>query len=287
MSAPPEPIRRILVALDASEASIAALEGAAMLAAHLRAELLGLFVEDENLLRLAGLPFAVEQGTLFSRTQPLGPEQMEQRLRAQAVRAEQSLSVAAARYSCRCEFRVVRGQVEGELLAAMQDTDLAALGSVGVQVVNRSRLGRTARTAIDRAARPLLLLPPGGAVRGPVTVVYDASPLASRALELAVPLAQQLSGEGAQALLVLVTAENPPAANALAQAARVHLERAGTRYRILMTEGRQPEPLIAAVRRERSGTVVLAGDAGPFRSELTRRLLEEVGCAVLLAGNVS
>jgi nucleotide-binding universal stress UspA family protein len=50
--------RRILVALDASVNSLAAIEQAATLAANLEAEQLGLFVEDINLLRIATLPFA-------------------------------------------------------------------------------------------------------------------------------------------------------------------------------------------------------------------------------------
>ena len=52
--------RRILVVLDASPFGLEALEAAAGLAARLRAELQGLFVEDVDLLRLAGLPFARE-----------------------------------------------------------------------------------------------------------------------------------------------------------------------------------------------------------------------------------
>ena len=49
--------RRILVALDASAHSHAALAAAVALAARLHAEIEGLFVEDINLLRLAELPF--------------------------------------------------------------------------------------------------------------------------------------------------------------------------------------------------------------------------------------
>ena len=47
-------IRRILVALDASPHSQAALQAASELAAALKAELVGIFVEDVNLLHLAG-----------------------------------------------------------------------------------------------------------------------------------------------------------------------------------------------------------------------------------------
>lgn len=51
---------RVLIALDANLRSLDALRLAAELAARLEAELLALFVEDVNLIRLAGLPFARE-----------------------------------------------------------------------------------------------------------------------------------------------------------------------------------------------------------------------------------
>jgi len=56
---------RILVALDATEDSLTSLDLATRLAAKLRAELEGLFVEDINLLRMADLPC-----TRVVRTQP-------------------------------------------------------------------------------------------------------------------------------------------------------------------------------------------------------------------------
>ncbi len=71
------PIRRILVALDASGASLAALDAAARLAATLEAELLGLFVEDEDLLRLAGLPCAREVGFTFTQARRMESADME------------------------------------------------------------------------------------------------------------------------------------------------------------------------------------------------------------------
>ena len=58
-SEPKFAIRRILIALDASTHSLAALDAAAEMAANMQAELIGLFVEDENLLHLsykAGIP---------------------------------------------------------------------------------------------------------------------------------------------------------------------------------------------------------------------------------------
>ena len=66
--------RRILVALDASPHSLAALEAAAELAASLRAELIGLFVEDANLLRVAGFPFAREFGAYTAQAREIDAE---------------------------------------------------------------------------------------------------------------------------------------------------------------------------------------------------------------------
>ena len=51
-------IARILVALDASPASVAAAAAAASLAGRLHAELEGVFVEDADLLALAAYPAA-------------------------------------------------------------------------------------------------------------------------------------------------------------------------------------------------------------------------------------
>ena len=51
-------VERILVAIDASPGSLAAAETAARLAALLNAELEGLFVEDDRLLRLPAAPLA-------------------------------------------------------------------------------------------------------------------------------------------------------------------------------------------------------------------------------------
>ena len=56
--------RRILVALDGSAHVLAALQAASEMAARMKSELVGLFVEDINLVRLAGLPFPRELGIL-------------------------------------------------------------------------------------------------------------------------------------------------------------------------------------------------------------------------------
>jgi nucleotide-binding universal stress UspA family protein len=62
-------IKRIVIAIDASPTSLAALEATAELAARWDAEILGVFVEDTDLLRMATLPFAGEVGSPCHRCQ--------------------------------------------------------------------------------------------------------------------------------------------------------------------------------------------------------------------------
>jgi K+-sensing histidine kinase KdpD len=90
-------IGRIVVSLDAASEIATAIDTAARLAAHWKAQLHGVFVEDEDLLNLAGLPFA-RQITLQSGAEPLTVEDVERHLRAAADRARRALATAAARH---------------------------------------------------------------------------------------------------------------------------------------------------------------------------------------------
>ena len=151
-------IRRILVALDASPHSMAALEAAAELAAGLQAELLGVFVEDVNLLRLAGLPFAREVHAFSAIPRALDSQEIERELRAQAERARRALARAAEREQVRWTFRVVRGPVLEELLAASAQADLISLGKQGWSANMRRTMGSTAWEILSQATCHALLI---------------------------------------------------------------------------------------------------------------------------------
>ena len=271
-------IRRILVALDASAASLAALEAAATLAARMDAELLGLFVEDVNLLRLAGLPFASEIDMATGSARSLEPREMEQRLRAQAARAQDLLAQVATRRQLRWTFRVARGQVVTELLSAEIEADLIAIGTVSTQVIRRARVGSTAQAVMNRTARPLLILPPGAAVRTPISVVFDESPDSARAFTLAAELAAAEDGE----LVVFLLADDAETEQRLRETAASRLAplHVKARYRWLVEV--DTATLAGAVRDERSRTLALAAHSAALDAQTIDALLERIECAVLL-----
>ena len=106
--------RRILVGLDASPASMAALAAALRLAVEIDAELDALYVEDDNMLRFAGLPFTRVIDAYSPGPREVEPVDVERALRLQAERVRRLLAEAAGtRIAWR--FRVVRGDVEREV----------------------------------------------------------------------------------------------------------------------------------------------------------------------------
>jgi nucleotide-binding universal stress UspA family protein len=194
------PIQRILVALDASSHSLAGLEAAVALAASHRAEILGIYVEDINLLRLAEMPFASEFGQFSARRRKLDTGGLESQLRTRAERARLALIQRAETAGLTWAFRVVRGSIPEELIAATQETDLIILGQRGWS--NFSQVGSTTQTIVTQARRLTLILREGIRLGQSVLAVYDGTAGAEEALRQAGALAQDRDGK----LIVLLIA---------------------------------------------------------------------------------
>jgi nucleotide-binding universal stress UspA family protein len=271
-------IRRILVALDASPHSLAALEAAAELAADLEAELLGLFVEDINLLRLAELPFARESGFFSLTSRPLSSRYMQRQLRAQAQRARQALALLAERSDVSWSFRVARGAIAAELLSAAAEADLTILGKAGWSLTRRRRLGSTARQVLVQSERLTLILQHGACLEMPALVVYDGSPTAARALNVAVHLMRGKEGE----LIVLLLSAGPAAAQELRTEVLEWLHKEGLKARFHWMAEDDVQRLIALIQEEESGVLVLPGQLAWVQDEAFLTLLEQIECPVLL-----
>jgi nucleotide-binding universal stress UspA family protein len=262
-------IRRVLVALDASPASLAALEVAAELAAALSTELSGLFVEDVNLLRAAELPAARVLGSFSGRPLPLERCRLERELRAEAVRAREALAAVAERGMLRWSFRVARGTVAPEILLAASEAGLVVVGKAGRSM---GRLGSTARAVAASARGPAAIVGSESPRGGDVVVLYDGSAAAERALALAARLFPHRN---------VVVAISPEAS----RETRSRMLRSGDGLPATrVVELRSGDPRELARLGSRAGTGLLLVPAGPgARVEpALAGLLEEVECPVLL-----
>ena len=117
-------IRRIVVRLDPAPRSRSVLEAAAALAEKMEAELVGLFVENMDLVHFAGFPFAREVGFPSAMLRPLDVEAMERSLRDHAREARDRVKLAAERGLVNWSFRVERAAPSSAMPVLIAESDL-------------------------------------------------------------------------------------------------------------------------------------------------------------------
>jgi len=268
--------RRILVALDASHHSLAALEAAVELAVGMKAELRGLYVEDVNLLRAANSPATLQVHYPYVSGAQLDPQRMERQLRAQASQAQRALAAICERRKVKWSFQIARGEVAHEVVAAAEEADMLVLGKVSRPLIRRIRLGSTALAAAVQAPCCVLLLQRDEDIRPPVVVTFDGSPIAQRAIKIAARLARRNGGY----LAVLVVADTLDEEYRLQAEIADWLRRQGLLVRFRRLPEASVPALTQALQAERSGVLVLSSTI--LHLSPLQKLLDEVECPVLL-----
>ena len=268
--------RRVLVALDCSPSSLAALEAAANVAAAVDAELLGLFVEDVELLHSAEHPMARQVTSFSGALQPLDADQMRLQLRTLAARARAALADAGRRSGVRCSFQVRQGTVAAVLLEEISEADVVSLGRVGWSAVGKDRLGTTARRLLASAPASALLARRGRVLGSSIWALFDGSPQARRALAAAAGLC------GDRSLDVVVIGPDEAARERLASGVKADLEPKARPPRLHDSSTADPSEALAALRGETIGLLVLPANVAEQAGNDLPALLADVDCPVLI-----
>ncbi len=258
-------VRRIVLALDPLSDARTALAEASQLAARLRAELSAVFVEDEDLLRSAALPFVRRIGARGA--QEFGAAETEREMRALAAELRRMVEERSRALNVASRFAVVRGRIEQAVLEAAEEGDL-------VVVTGAPRARSTGESAVRYGRRPILVLRPGESLDVPVTVAYDGSPSARRTLAAARSLA------GDNPIHVLLIAADRDAAKRLEPEARDALAGGDADFRPMA------EPDIRSVcsiaQAPRRGVLVLPADSPLIADRDGALALDRARCPVLL-----
>ncbi len=196
-------VQRILVPLDASSHSLSALEAAIELASNFNAELIGLFVEDTNLLRLAESPFAQEISLFTPVFRQMERKHLELQLQVQAEQMRKLLASKADSAGVPWKFRVSRGGVTTEVLAESTQADLTILGKVGWSLAGTTHVGSTVQTVISQSQCLTMIFQHGIRLEFPVLVLFTGSALSQKVLEIAAGIQKLRRG----ALKVLILAD--------------------------------------------------------------------------------
>lgn len=280
-------LQRIVVAVDDSAPARAAVEAAAELARRVGASVTALFVEDQELLHAAGLPFVHEIGR-DAAARPFDAPRVERRFRSVVRLARETCDRASAR--CRVEVRleVIRGTVAREIVAAAERADIVFLGqsakpprAASARGRVRETLGHTTRSVLEAAvaeAATVAVVPAQARDGRPVVVAVDAATPSARALELAALLDGQASGG---LVVLLVGARDDAHGNAQHDARRVEPPVPGAR--VLGVEASAIAVLNAA-RALDGRVIVVARDAAGAGAALASAVVASADCPVFVVG---
>jgi len=180
-------IQRVVVPLDAASETATAIDTAVRLAARWRVPLHGIFIEDEELIGLAGLPFA-RQVTLGTGIEPLTKDQIEEHFRAFAERARRELAAAAGRHGVKWSLEVVRGPLAPDAFCG--EHDFVVAGSATRPIGNHFRISSRCWSWTGIIARPFLLAKcRSETARSVFTLLRRRGPQSARTIALAVQFA--------------------------------------------------------------------------------------------------
>ncbi|MDL0433567.1 universal stress protein [Marinobacter sp. TBZ242] len=268
---------RILVLIDGSRTSYGALEAAADIAGKRDADILGVFVEELNLLRSAGYGFSREVGSASGISRPLDPEILQRRMRRLADHARAALAGAVKQHGGRAALSVARGRVIDEVLALAGPDDLLVLGRAGWSSPAGARLGSTARGLIQQSPGQVLLwceqkLPSPNRV---VVFLNDHDEANHRATLAAAEISRHYH----QPVTIILGNDGEPAADQL-DAIRQDLDVLGAGTRLRIISDTDPVSIARMLREERASQLVISRRCALFDEPGAEHLLAALNLPV-------
>jgi hypothetical protein len=248
---------RIAITLDAFRVSAQALEQAVQLAERMGAQLEGIFIEDIDLIQIAGLPYLKEVRSVSRSENVIDLQRMEQELRVLARRAERLLSEQATRHNVAWSFRTWRGSIDSDLLAADIEADVFALTRLGA-ALTRSRVLPARSTA--------------------VSALFTGTDASVRALQAAVKLATDPNRE----LNILLPADGDAEAARLQQMATGQIGDAAARVHFIhMADGSLAE-LMEILTDTNTAVLILERDNKLLQAPSLKHCLDNLNCPLLV-----
>jgi hypothetical protein len=219
MAREPHGFKRLVLGLQSAPPD-RALRLAVELAEWLDLDVLGLFVEDTSLRRLAGLPFARELRVLGGGWQPIAADRLAHDLEVTARNLERTFAAAVKSLASRSRFEVTQDETADVLGAISGGSDIVMIAEpTSAAERSSSRFLRFVDSAFRSAAAVILVPPRIVRSKGPIVALVANEDDSCIAVAAAIA---QASGEE----LVIVecgekAGETPPAVQR-ARARRIH-----------------------------------------------------------------
>ena len=259
--------KRILVTMEQSGYGMSALRVAAGMAAELQGELLGLLVEDINLIRLAELPFSREVNLFEEGGYHLCLDSLEKQLHSQAERLRHNLASIAGQQKIPWSFRLARGRLAAEIMAALRETDVLIMGQMQRAFSQPFRL--SSQFTKHRLLSATIPLSQG--FRQPIMVFYNGSLSSDRALRTAALLVRK---NGERRLVVILPAVEPARLVELEHQVVNWQEQTQLQLRFMHLLNNDISALVKLGRSRYVGALILGQDAFSLDEQSITELLD-------------
>ncbi len=265
-------IRSLLVALDSSAHSQAALEHAVELGRATQARLTGLHVLD---IRYLEMPPYLDYSYTFEAVAPtLIPLDVMDKFRVKAERILGAFRDAVEKAGLPVETRSEEG-VPGQVIADLgEEHDLIVMGKRGEHARwGRDLLGPTAEAVTRRSAKPVLLVEEEWRPLKKALVLFDGSDPAIRAAELAADLVTRTEAD----LRVLTVDDDAERGQETLDGAKAHLGPLAPKAAYSVLSGKVAKAAVAVLADDPADLVIL-GMRGhsPLRYLILGRTAEQL-----------
>ncbi len=182
------------------------------------------------------------------------------------------MATTAGRSQVPWSFKVARGSIESELLAAASEADLFILGRAGWS--GRRKLGSTARAVVAAGPTRTMVVERGERLLPTLMVVYDGSERSQRALDTAVGLGGYLA--------VGIVADEQVRAKELQSEVAAKLKELGLEARYRWLVGTDAGELADMVRTQEQCILILPSESPILKGKNLPEALDQFECPVLL-----
>ena len=166
-------VDRILVSLDSSKHSFAALQAAIQMAHHFNATIQGVFIEDTTLFGLAKMPFRQEVGDYSAIVREISSDDMSRGILVQSRWVIRTFKRLINQTDLSGNFTVLRGKVSKIIGDELENCDLLVMGKSGTNTMLKGRLGSTTKAIFRKQMKPMLLVEEGNQLGFPMIVLFE------------------------------------------------------------------------------------------------------------------
>ncbi|MDH3418020.1 MAG: hypothetical protein OEQ25_02680 [Gammaproteobacteria bacterium] len=270
--------RAIIVALDPAAPGSAGLELLRDVAIEQSCKLLGLFIEDTELLAHAQSRLATEV-MLSGAARPLDFTQLERQLNAQSLAIRRIFEREAARLGLPHAFRTLRGQLVGELAIAAADAEMLVIElaqlATGAPSIWASQLEQLCRTDLPN----VLYAREGWTTGSTVLAIIDEA----ADVETSGRAAASLARAGNSSLTVLLGERSQSHEAEVEAALRRHSRDAVVRVERLRAASLGAHTLAFLAQAGNARALVAPAHLTRSNAGLVRELLRLTRCSIMIA----